>query len=124
MKAYSVSLFLICFNLALSVLVEIQVFTWMVEGAAPVVFGYDAAIIDEVMGYLDLTIGGLDVIDLVAGLATFVQAILNATFLLPFFLSQFGVPAWAIPLVVVPCAYTYLAAIVQLLTGRILPLFE
>lgn len=123
MKAYSVSLYLICFNLALSVLVNLQVFTWG-TGVPPVVFGYDAAIIEETMGFLDLTIGGLDVIDLVAGLATFIQAILNATFLLPFFLAQFGVPGWAIPLVVVPCAYTYLAALVQLLTGRILPLFE
>ena len=123
MKAYSVSLYLICFNLALSVLVNLQVFTWG-TGVPPVVFGYDAAIIEETMGFLDLSIGGLDVIDLVAGLATFVQAILNATFLLPFFLAQFGIPAWAIPLVVVPCAYTYLAALVQLLTGRILPLFE
>lgn len=123
MKAYSVSLFLICLNLALSVLVNLQVFT-MGTDAAPVVFGYDAAIIEETMGFLDITIAGLDVIDLVTGLATFIQAILNATFLLPFFLQQFGIPAWAIPLVVVPCAYTYLAAIVQLLTGRILPLFE
>lgn len=123
MKAYSVSLFLICFNLALSVLVNLQVFT-MGTDAAPVVFGYDAAIIEETMGFLDITIAGLDVIDLVTGLATFIQAILNATFLLPLFLQQFGIPAWAIPLVVVPCAYTYLAAIVQLLTGRILPLFE
>lgn len=123
MKAYSVSLFLICFNLALSVLVNLQVFT-MGTDAAPVVFGYDAAIIEETMGFLDITIAGLDVIDLVTGLATFIQAILNATFLLPYFLQQFGIPAWAIPLVVVPTAYTYLAAIVQLLTGRILPLFE
>lgn len=123
MKAYSVSLYLICFNLALSVLVHLQVFTWGTD-AAPVVFGYDAAMIQDIMGFLDISIAGLDVIDLVAGLATFVQAILNATFLLPFFLAQFGIPAWAIPLVVVPCAYTYLAAIVQLLTGRILPLFE
>lgn len=123
MKAYSVSLYLICFNLALSVLVNLQVFT-MGTDAAPVVFGYDAAIIEETMGFLDITIAGLDVIDLVTGLATFIQAILNATFLLPYFLQQFGIPAWAIPLVVVPTAYTYLAAIVQLLTGRILPLFE
>ena len=107
MKAYSVSLFLICFNLALSVLVNLQVFT-MGTDAAPVVFGYDAAIIEETMGFLDITIAGLDVIDLVTGLATFIQAILNATFLLPYFLQQFGIPAWAIPLVVVPTAYTYL----------------
>lgn len=104
---------------------HLQVFTMMsADPIAPITFGFDAGIIEDSLGFLDLTIAGLDVIDILSALASFINAILSAAFMLPFFLAQFGVPDWFIVVIWVPFAYTYLAAIVQLATGRILPLFE
>lgn len=90
----------------------------------PIVFGYDAASISSASEFLNITVAGLDVVDILGVILTLVQAILNSTFLMPFFLAEFGVPSWFIPVIVLPMAYTYLAAIVQLTTGRILPFFE
>lgn len=125
MKAYTLTLYLICLNLAFSVLANLQVFTMgSANPVAPVVFGFDAGIIEDALGFLDITIAGLDVIDILAAIAAFVNAVLSAAFMIPFFCAQFGVPDYFIPVIWVPFAYTYLAAIVQLITGRILPLFE
>ena len=74
--------------------------------------------------YSNITVTGLDTIDMVGMLLSFISAVLNATVLLPFFLAELGVPQFLNILIVAPVWYCYLAALVQLTTGRILPLFE
>ena len=90
----------------------------------PILLGYDQGVIDTAQSYSNSTVSGLDTIDMVGMLLSFVSAVLNATFLLPFFLSELGVPTFLHVFIVAPVWYCYLAAIVQLTTGRILPLFE
>lgn len=125
MKAYTLTLYLICLNLALSALAHLQVFTMgSADPIAPIIFGFDAGIIQDALGFLDITIAGLDVIDILAAIVAFINAVLSAAFMIPFFCAQFGVPDFFVAVIWVPFAYTYLAAIVQLATGRILPLFE
>jgi hypothetical protein len=125
MKAYSITLFLVIFNVMLSVLTNMQIFTMLSpDPIAPVIFGYDAASITSAAEFLNISVAGLDVVDILGVILMLGQAILNSTFLMPFFLAEFGVPLWFIPVIVLPMAYTYLAAIVQLTTGRILPFFE
>lgn len=125
MKAYTLTLFLICLNLSLSSLNQLQVFTMMSpDPIAPIIFGFDSGLIQDALGFLDLSIMGLDVVDILAALASFANAVLSAAFMIPFFAAQFGVPDFFVAVIWVPFAYTYLAAIVQLVTGRVLPFFE
>lgn len=125
MKAYSISLFLFILNIAFSLIVNLQIFTMMAPVPGdPILLGYDQGVIDTAQSYSNSTVSGLDTIDMVGMLLSFVSAVLNATFLLPFFLSELGVPTFLHVFIVAPVWYCYLAAIVQLTTGRILPLFE
>lgn len=125
MKAYSIALFLFILNIAVSLLVNLQIFTMMSPNPGdPVLFGYDQNIINSAEAYSNTTVSGLDTIDMVGMIVSFVQAILNATFLLPFFLAELGVPAFLHVFIVAPVWYTYFAAIFQMATGRIMPLFE
>ena len=89
MKAYTLTLFLICLNLSLSSLNQLQVFTMMSpDPIAPIVFGFDPGLIQDALGFLDISIMGLDVVDILAALASFVNAVLSAAFMIPFFAAQ------------------------------------
>ena len=123
MKAYTVCLWLLVFNLSLSVINIIQPFSAM-SGGAEYIFPIDSSLFANADGYLDLTIDGLDDVNFLAWLAMFFTAIFNATVGIPFMLSGLGVPSILIPLLSVPAYYVYLAAGVQLVTGRTLPFFE
>ena len=123
MKAYTVCLWLVVFNLTLSVINLIQPFSAM-SGAPAYIFPVNSDLIMGADGYLDLTIDGLDDINFLAWLAMFFTAIFNATVGIPIMLSGLGVPSILIPLLSVPAYYVYLAAGVQLVTGRTLPFFE
>lgn len=94
------------------------------SGAPEFIFPVDTSVILNGEGYLDLAIDGLDDINFLAWLAMFFTAIYNATIGLGPMLSGLGVPSILIPILVVPAYYTYLAAGVQLATGRTLPFFE
>lgn len=125
MKAYSVAMYLFILNISFSLLANMQIFTMLSGGTAdPIIFGYDQSIIDGAASYANTSVSGLDTIDMIGMIGSFFQAILNATFLLPFFLSEIGVPAFLNILIVAPVWYTYFAAIFQIATGRIMPLFE
>lgn len=94
------------------------------NGGAEYIFWVDGATMDTANGFSDTTITGLTDLDFLGMMLSMVQVFLNATILLPVMLSNLYVPTIVIPLIVVPAWYAYLAAIVQLATGRILPLFE
>lgn len=123
MKAYTICLWFLVFNLALALVNEIQPFTIMSGGEVVSIY-YDTQIIDQASGLSNQTIAGLGDINFLSLFATLGTAIFNATIGLPFMLSSLGVPEILIPLLTVPAWYCYFAAIVQLATGRILPLFE
>lgn len=123
MKAYQICLYFLIFNLALSMLNSLQPFILM-NGGSEFFFWTDSATIGAASGFEDTTITGLTDIDFLGILLSLVQVFLNATILLPVMLSNLYVPAILIPLITVPAWYAYFAAIVQLTTGRILPLFE
>ena len=125
MKAYSVAMYLFILNISFSLLANMQIFTMLSGGTAdPIIFGYDQSIINGAASYANASVSGLDTIDMIGMIGSFFQAILNATFLLPFFLSEIGVPAFLNILIVAPVWYTYFAAIFQIATGRIMPLFK
>lgn len=123
MKAYQICLYFLIFNLALSMLNSLQPFILM-NGGSEFFFWTDSTTIGAASGFEDTTITGLTDIDFLGILLSLVQVFLNATILLPVMLSNLYVPAILIPLITVPAWYAYFAAIVQLTTGRILPLFE
>lgn len=123
MKAYTACLWLVVFNLALSVINLIQPFSAM-SGTPAYIFPVDSTLIMGADGYLDLTIDGLDDINFLAWIAMFFTALFNATVGIPVMLSGLGVPAVLIPLLATPAYYVYLAAGLQLATGRTLPFFE
>ena len=123
MKAYTACLWLVVFNLTLSVINLIQPFSAM-SGAPAYIFPVNSDLIMGADGYLDLTIDGLDDINFLAWLAMFFTAIFNATVGIPIMLSGLGVPSVLVPLLAVPAYYVYLAAALQLVTGRTLPFFE
>lgn len=122
MKAYTACLWIVVFNLALSVINLAQPFSAM-SGAPEYIFPVDSSLFLGADGYLDLSIDGLDDINFLSWMAIFFSAICNATIALPFMLANLGVPNILIPLLVVPAYYTYLAAGFQLVTGRTLPFF-
>lgn len=96
----------------------------LMNGGSDFIFWVDEATITGAESFADTTITGLTDLDFLGMMLTLLQVFLNATILLPVMLSNLYVPAIVIPLIVVPAWYTYLAAGVQLATGRILPLFE
>lgn len=96
----------------------------LMNGGAEFFFWVDSSTIGAASGFEDTTITGLTDIDFLGVLLSLVQVFLNATILLPVMLSNLYVPSLLIPLVTIPAWYAYFAAIVQLTTGRILPLFE
>lgn len=123
MKAYQICLYFLIFNLSLSLLNSLQPFILM-NGGSEFFFWVDSSTIGAAGGFEDTTITGLTDIDFLGVLLSLVQVFLNATILLPVMLSNLYVPVILIPLVTIPAWYAYFAAIVQLTTGRILPLFE
>lgn len=123
MKAYSICLYFFVFNLSLSLLNTLQPFTAL-SGGSEFIFMVDNTTIETAEGFADMTIRGLTDIDFLGMLLSLGQIFLNATLLLPVMLSNLYVPTVLIPLLTLPAWYAYLAAIVQLTTGRILPLFE
>lgn len=122
MKAYTICLWFLVFNLALALINELQPFTIM-SGGETVALYYDTAVTDMSSMQAD-KIDGLGDINFLGLFGTLVTAIFNATVGLPFMLSSLGVPAILIPILTIPAWYCYFAAILQLATGRILPLFE
>lgn len=94
------------------------------NGGAEYIFWVDDTTIFEAETFSDTTIKGLTDLDFIGLMLSLGQVFINATILLPVMLSNLYVPTIVIPLIVVPAWYAYLAAIVQLATGRILPLFE
>lgn len=123
MKAYQICLYFLLFNLTLSMLNSLQPFVLM-SGGSEFIFWVDDTTINTAEGFGDRTISSLTDIDFLGIMLSLVQVFLKATILLPVLLSNLYVPAILIPLLTIPAWYTYLAAIVQLTTGRILPLFE
>ena len=125
MKAYAIALFILIFNLSLSLISDIQIFTMLAaDPAPPMYFSYDQQLISDASGYLNTSAIGLEVIDLLGLLGTLFSAIINATIGLPFLLLNLGVPPIMIAIIIIPTYYTYMAAVVQMATGRIMPLFE
>lgn len=123
MKAYTICLWFLIFNIALSLINELQPFTIM-SGGESVSLYYDAVTAESAIGLSNQTITGLGDINFISLFLTMATTIFNATVGLPFMLSSLGVPAILVPLLTVPAWYCYFAAILQLATGRILPLFE
>lgn len=123
MRAYTICLWFLVFNLALALVNELQPFTIMSGGEAVSLF-YNQEVVTQASALSNQTIGGLGDINFLSLFQTLGTAIFNATVGLPFMLSSLGVPAILIPILTVPAWYCYFAAIVQLATGRILPLFE
>ena len=127
MKAYAVALFLLIFNISLALLTDLQVFTMMAGDAVQnttILLPYDQALINDAEGYINYQPTGLETLDMIAMIATMFTAIFNATVGLPFLLSSLSVPAVIIPLICLPVYYAYLAAVVQIVTGRTFPFFE
>lgn len=124
MQAYKMSLYLFILNLVFGALINLQIFTMLSGTTDPILIGYDQAIIDTANNWQNTSISGLDTLDMIGFLGMFFQAILNATLLLPFFLMELQIPSWLALLITAPVWYTYLAAIIQMATGRIMPLFE
>lgn len=123
MKAYTICLWFLIFNMALSLVNELQPFTIMSGGEAVSIY-YDSAIIGAAEGLSNQSIDGLGNIHFLSLFLTLITIIFHATVGIPFMLSNLGVPMILIPLITIPAWYCYFAAIVQLATGRILPLFE
>lgn len=123
MKAYHICLYFLIFNLTLSMLNTLQPFVLM-NGGAEFFFWVDSSTIEAAENFQDITIIGLTDIDFLGLLLTLIQVFLNATIMLPVMYANLYVPSILIPLLTVPPWYAYLAAVVQLATGRILPLFE
>jgi hypothetical protein len=123
MRAYTMALWIFVFNMALALVTQLQVFS-VLGGGAPVTFLYDQDLISAAGNFTSVSPDGLETINMLAMLVTFVQIIVNSTVLIPFMLSSLGVPTVIIPIISLPCYYAYLAAVVQLVTGRIMPLFE
>ena len=124
MQAYKLSLYLFILNLVFGALINLQIFTMLSGTTDPILIGYDQTIIDTANNWQNTSISGLDTLDMIGFLGMFFQAILNATLLLPFFLMELQIPSWLALLITAPVWYTYLAAIIQMATGRIMPLFE
>ena len=125
MKAYTISLYLFILNIVFSLMVSLQIFGMMSpDPGTPILFGFDQSIIDSASAYQNISITGLEVLDTIGFILMFFQAILNATLLLPVFLGNLGCPAFLQILITTPVWYTYMAAIRQMATGRIMPLFE
>ncbi len=125
MKAYAVALFFLVFNLSLALMSDLQPFTLLAADPSPAIyFGYDQQLITDVSGYQNLSVSGLDTIDILGLIITLLNSIINATFGVPVLLLNIGAPPIMIALITVPIFYTYLAAVVQMTTGRIMPLFE
>ncbi len=125
MKAYAIALFLVIFNLALALISDLQLFTMLATDPSPAIyFGYDQQMITDAADYGNLSVSGLDTIDIIGFLGTMLSAIINATIGLPLLLANMGVPPIMNAIVTVPTYYTYIAAVVQMATGRIMPLFE
>lgn len=124
MQAYKMSLYLFILNLVFGALINLQIFTMLSGTTDPILIGYDQTIIDAANNWQNTSISGLDTLDMIGFLGMFFQAILNATLLLPFFLMELQIPSWLALLITAPVWYTYLAAIIQMATGRIMPLFE
>lgn len=124
MQAYKMSLYLFILNLVFGALINLQIFTMLSGTTNPILIGYDQTIIDTANNWQNTSISGLDTLDMIGFLGMFFQAILNATLLLPFFLMELQIPSWLALLITAPVWYTYLAAIIQMATGRIMPLFE
>lgn len=124
MQAYKMSLYLFILNLVFGALINLQIFTMLSGTTDPILIGYDQSIIDTANNWQNTSISGLDTLDMIGFLGMFFQAILNATLLLPFFLMELQIPSWLALLITAPVWYTYLAAIIQMATGRIMPLFE
>lgn len=124
MQAYKMSLYLFILNLVFGALINLQIFTMLSGTTDPILIGYDQSIIDTANNWQNTSISGLDTLDMIGFLGMFFQAILNATLLLPFFLIELQIPSWLALLITAPVWYTYLAAIIQMATGRIMPLFE
>jgi len=124
MQAYKMSLYLFILNLVFGALINLQIFTMLSGTTDPILIGYDQTIIDTANNWQNTSISGLDTLDMIGFLGMFFQAILNATLLLPFFLMELQIPSWLALLITAPVWYTYLAAIIQMATGRIMPLFE
>lgn len=126
MKAYAVALFLLIFNIVLSILSDLQIFTMLAPQAAnaTILLPYDQGIIDQASSYINYQPTGLETLDMIRMLGIMFTAIFNATVGLPFLLSSLGIPAIIIPLIVLPVYYAYLAAVVQIVTGRTFPFFE
>lgn len=123
MKAYTICLWFLVFNLALALINEIQPFTIMSGGEAVSIY-YNTEVVGQAEGLSTQTINGLGDINFLGLFGTLITAIFNATVGLPFMLSSLGVPAILVPILTLPGWYCYFAAILQLATGRILPLFE
>ena len=123
MKAYTICLWFLAFNLALALVNEIQPFTIMSGGEAVSIY-YNTEVVGQAEALNNQTITGLGDINFLGLFGTFVTAIFNATVGLPLMLSSLGVPAILVPILTIPAWYCYFAAILQLATGRILPLFE
>lgn len=124
MQAYKMSLYLFILNLVFGALINLQIFTMLSGTTDPILIGYDQTIIDTANNWQNTSISGLDTLDMIGFLGMFFQAILYATLLLPFFLMELQIPSWLALLITAPVWYTYLAAIIQMATGRIMPLFE
>lgn len=125
MKAYAIALFLIIFNIALSLISDIQIFTMLAaDPAPPIYFSYDQQLLSDAPGYLNTSATGLEVIDILGLLGTLFSSLLNATIGLPIMLTNLGVPPIMNAIITIPTYYTYMAAVVQMTTGRIMPLFE
>lgn len=123
MKAYTICLWFLIFNIALSLVNELQPFTIMSGGEAVSIY-YDSATVGAAEGLSNQSIEGLGNIHFLSLFSTLITTMFNATIGLPFMLSSLGVPAILIPILTIPAWYCYFAAILQLATGRILPLFE
>lgn len=125
MKAYAIALFLFIFNLALALITDLQIFTMLATDPAPAIyFGYDQQLITDAAAYGNLSVTGLETLDILGFIGTMLGAIVNATVGLPILLLNLGVPPIMGAIITLPTYYTYIAAVVQMATGRIMPLFE
>jgi len=125
MKAYAIALFLFIFNLALALITDLQIFTMLATDPAPAIyFGYDQQLITDAAAYGNLSVTGLETLDILGFIGTMLGAIVNATVGLPILLTNLGVPPIMNANITLPTYYTYIAAVVQMATGRIMPLFE
>lgn len=123
MKAYTICLWFFIFNCALALVGEIQPFTIMSGGEAVSIYT-DPDILASTSTFTNQTIEGLGDIQFLGLLLTMAHVLFNSTVGIPLMLASLGVPMILIPILTLPAWYCYFAAILQLATGRILPLFE